>query len=139
LIVLDTSFVLALLHRADDRHDDAVRWYTSGSRIFATTPLVLVELDHLLRIRATPAAVAALYTEIRRGSLGVEWWPDLELQAVEVAERYAEIGLGLVDASLVALAAGLETNRIASFDERHFRAVEPLDGAAAFALFPADA
>jgi predicted nucleic acid-binding protein len=66
------------------------------------------------------------------------WWPGLENEASEVAERYAEIGLGLVDASLVVLAARLETNRIATFDERHFRAVEPLAGGR-FELLPADA
>ncbi len=37
------------------------------------------------------------------------------------------------------LAGALETNRIASFDERHFRAVEPLHGGEPFVLLPADA
>jgi predicted nucleic acid-binding protein len=140
LIVLDTSFLFALLHHPEDRHEEAARWYAAtSSRFFTTTPLVLAELDYLLHARATPAAWAAFHDEIRAGSLGVEWWPGLERQAADVADRYAEIGLGLVDASLVALAGALETNRIASFDERHFRAVEPLAGGARFALLPADA
>jgi predicted nucleic acid-binding protein len=139
LIVLDTSFVFALLDKKESRHLEATRWYEGLRDPIVTTPLVLVELDYLLRARATAAAVETFYGEVRAGNLGVEWWPGLDRKAAEVAERYAEIGLGLVDASLVALAARLETNRIASFDERHFRAVEPLDGAGAFTLLPADA
>jgi len=100
---------------------------------------VLAEIDHLLTTRDTPPTVEAFYAEVRAGSLGVEWWPKLEVEAAEIADRYSEIGLGLADASLVSLAGHLETVRIATFDERHFRAVKPLAGGASFQLFPADA
>lgn len=139
MTILDASFVFALLEEADTRHDEARCWYEGEHRTFATTPLVLVEIDYLLRTRSTPAALDAFHDEIRAGSLGVEWWPGLDARAAEVAQRHAGIGLSLTDASLVALAARLETNRIATFDERHFRAVEPLDGSGAFVLLPADA
>ena len=48
------------------------------------------------------------------------------------------MGLGLADASLVALAERLETISIATLDERHFRSVRPLAAADAFRLLPAD-
>lgn len=137
--MLDTSLVLALLNRADARHAEAARWYEREESSFATTPLVLAELDYLLRARATPAAVEAFHAEVRAGSLGVEWWPRLDARAAGVADRHAEIGLGMTGASLIALAAGLETDRIATFDERHFRATPPLGASDAFTLLPADA
>lgn len=139
MIVLDTSFLLALLDEDDAGHRTASSWYALENSPLTTTPLVLAELDYLLHARATPAAWGAFHDEIRAGGLGVEWWPGLEKQAADVADRHAKIGLGLVDASLVALAGALETNRIASFDERHFRAVEPLNGGDSFVLLPADA
>jgi uncharacterized protein len=47
--------------------------------------------------------------------------------------------LGLSDASLIALAARLKTTRIATLDERHFRAVRPLTSRArSFTILPAD-
>ena len=92
----------------------------------------------MLQSRA-PTAVGEFHREVRAGTLGVEWWSKLDVGAAEIAGRYADIGLGLVDASLVALAGALETNRIASFDERHFRAVEPLTREGSFVLLPADA
>jgi predicted nucleic acid-binding protein len=140
LIVLDTSFLLALLDGADAAHRRAAAWYAAAeAETFVTSPLVLAELDYLLRGRGTPAAVEAFLAEVRAGSLGVEWWSGLDAEAAEVAERHAGLDLGLTDASLVALAGRFETDRIATFDERHFRAVEPLAGGASFVLLPADA
>lgn len=139
MIVLDTSFVVALLRGPETRHREAADFYATAEGGFTTTPLVLTEIDHLLRSRGGTATIDAFHAEIRAGSLGVEWWPKLEVQAAEIADRYTDLGLGLVDASLVALAGALETNRIASFDERHFRAVEPLSGEKSFVLLPADA
>ena len=140
MIVLDTSFVLALFDADDTEHRLAAQWYAGKSaERFATTPLVLAEIDYMLQRRSTPAVLRAFRDEIRAGTLGVEWWPKLDVEAATIADRYADVGLGLTDASLIALAARLETTRIASFDERHFRAVEPLAGAPAFTLLPADA
>jgi predicted nucleic acid-binding protein len=87
LIVLDTSFLLALLDEDDAGHQAAGSWYSRENSPFATTPLVLAELDYLLHARAMPAVVAAFYGEVRRGSLGVEWWPGLDGQAADVADR----------------------------------------------------
>jgi uncharacterized protein len=57
---------------------------------------------------------------------------------VNIAERYADSGVGLADASLVALAERLDTVDIASLDERHFRAVRPLTAGESFRLLPND-
>lgn len=138
MIVLDTSFVVALLRRDDQRHRQAAGFYAKAEGAFTTTPLVLAEIDYMLHRRSGAAGAALFHREIRADSFGVEWWPDLDVQAAAIADRYADIGLGLTDASLVALAGRLETTRVASFDERHFRAVEPLSGGA-FELLPADA
>jgi predicted nucleic acid-binding protein len=58
---------------------------------------------------------------------------------VRVAEQHADGALGLADASLVVLAQRLDTIRIATLDERHFRAIRPLTGGEAFRLLPRDA
>ena len=55
-----------------------------------------------------------------------------------MAERYPDLGLGLTGASLVCLAARLSVVSLATFDERHFRAVRPLAGGSAFRILPAD-
>jgi predicted nucleic acid-binding protein len=44
-------------------------------------------------------------------------------RAMELARRFADLGLGLVDASVVALAESLGIRRLATRDVRHFAVV----------------
>ncbi len=139
MIVLDTSVIYALLDAADARHHQAVAWYSDLTRELVTTPLVLAEVDHLAATRGGPVALQALHADIRQGAYLVEWWPSAGGESAQVADRYADLGIGLTDASLVVLAARVGTTDIATFDERHFRAIVPLVGAPAFRLLPVDA
>ena len=59
-----------------------------------------------------------------------------EAEVAEIADRYAGLSVVMADASLVALAGALETTMIATFDERHFRAIRPLSDGDAFRLLP---
>jgi len=139
VIVIDTSVIYALLDAADERHVRATAWYETVDEDLATTPLVIAEADHLAQARGGAAAVRAFHADVRSGVYAIEWWPEAAPVAVQVAEGYADLGIGLADASLVALAARLETTLIATFDERHFRAIRPLRGGSAFRLLPLDA
>ena len=56
----------------------------------------------------------------------------------ELDTRYEDLDLGLADCALVVLADRHQTNRILTFDERHFRTVTQLGGQP-FTLLPADA
>jgi predicted nucleic acid-binding protein len=138
LIVLDSSLLYALLDRTDRVHEVAKEWYEDTSEALATTPLILAEVDSFV-LRGGPAAAKPFYDDLRAGAYSVEWWPTAAAEAAQVADTYAGLGLGLADASLVALAARLETTTIATFDGRHLRAVRPLRGPEAFTLLPQDA
>jgi len=139
VIVLDTSVIYALLDAADNRHREALEWYDVLDEELVTTPFVLAEADHLATTRAGSQAVRAFRDDVRAGAYLVEWWPSAAHESAELADRYADLGIGLTDASLVALAARVGTADIATFDERHFRAVRPLGGAEAFRIVPLDA
>ncbi len=138
MIVVDTSLVYALLDARDRRHGEAVAWYESEDADLATTPLVLAEIDHLAATRAGEAALEAFRRDIAAGAYFLEWWPAAAREIVAIANRYRDLRLSLADASLVALAARIETTTIATFDHRHFRAVRPLSGGPAFIVAPAD-
>jgi predicted nucleic acid-binding protein len=139
VIVLDTSVLYALLDGSDDLHGRAAEWYGECEDELATTPLVLAEVDHLAGTRAGEAAQRAFHTDVAAGAYAVEWWDGAAREITTIAGQYEGLRVGLTDASLVALAGRLRTARIATFDERHFRAVEPLTAAPAFTLLPADA
>jgi predicted nucleic acid-binding protein len=63
--------------------------------------------------------------------------PDDFEAALELDRRYADLNLGLADLSVAVLASRLGTRRILTFDQRHFRAIRPIQGGA-FTLLPAD-
>jgi len=101
-----------------------------------TTPLIVAEIDHLVSHGGGTDAALAFYEDLASGAYVVEWWPEAVAETVTTARKHQEIGLA--DASLLALAARLGTVRVATLDERHFRAARPLTGETAFSLLPAD-
>ena len=99
--------------------------------------MIVAEIDHLVSRGGGTDAAAAFYEDLTGGAYLVEWWPEAVPETVEAARKNP--GIGLADASLLALAARLETTRIATLHERHFRVVRPLTGESAFTLLPANA
>ena len=137
MIVLDTSVVVAAMNRRDDHHRAVVEWLDTVAGPLVTTPMALAEMDHLITRHGGPAAAQRLYDDFDAGAYRVEWWPASIHDCIEIARDHR--GLGLTDASLVAIAARLGVTDIATLDEQHFRAVRPLTGEPAFRLLPADA
>jgi hypothetical protein len=138
VIAVDTSVIVAYMNASDDHHERVSAWLDHVDDDLATTPLIVAEVDQLIGARGGAAALRALRADLIAGAYLVEWWPGALAAAIGVAERYADVDLGLADASLVALAAHLDTIDVATLDERHLRAVRPLAGGPAFRLLPAD-
>lgn len=118
--LLDYLVVSAPDHRAFRRAIDRARTrYVPG--------LVLAELDYFLRDERR--AMTSFMNDLSRGAFTYAP-PDMgELsRALEVDRRYADMKLGLVDGSIVALAERLGVRRLATRDVRHFTAVELRDG-----------
>jgi predicted nucleic acid-binding protein len=139
VIIADTSLLFALLDRRDQHHADAVVWYERELPDLICTPLILAEVDHLAESRLGAHATHAYRKDVIGGAYRTKWWSGAEAEVAELADRYAGLNIGMADASLVALAGALQTITIATFDERHFRALRPLWGGAAFRLLPTDA
>jgi predicted nucleic acid-binding protein len=97
VIVVDTSAILAYMNSADAHHAEVSAWLEAEQDELATTPLIVAEADHLVAARGGPAALSALRADLAAGAYLVEWWPGAIGAAVRVAERYADMGLGLSD------------------------------------------
>jgi len=138
VIVGDTSVILAYMNSADDHHGAVCDWLADEDDDLVTTPLIVAESTISWRARGGRAAVSAFRVDLVAGAYVVQWWPGAINTAVSVAEQYADLGLGLADASLVALVERSNTVAIATLDERHFRALRPLAAGAAFQLLPSD-
>jgi predicted nucleic acid-binding protein len=134
-IVLDTSVVIALMRARDAEHERVRRWVEALDDDLVTSPLALAEMDRHAAALG-PDFSAGLWDDLHRGAYAVRWWADAMVETIAVVDAHPEIGL--TDASLVALAARLRTDRIATLDLDHFRSLTTPDGEA-FVLLPADA
>jgi uncharacterized protein len=99
---------------------------------------VLAELDYLLARHVGTEAQTALLEEVVRGAYQLELFGAEDVKsAKDVLERYANLDIGLADASLVVLAARHGVRDILTLDERHFRALR-IGKRKRFRLLPAD-
>ena len=89
--------------------------------------LVLAEVDYFLRNERR--AMQLFMQDLATGAF--TYAPPTVGQlsrAMEVDRRFADLGLGLVDSTVVALAESLGVRRLATRDVRHFAAVRLRDG-----------
>jgi uncharacterized protein len=139
VLICDTSGLLALADGDDPAHPRVARSFAGAEPPYIISPLVLAEVDHLLRARAGGRNARAALRSFTAGYFDVASLPHDDVRAaIDLDEQYADLNLGLADCSLVVLAGRFRTHDLLTLDERAFRAVKPLQGGA-FRLLPADA
>jgi predicted nucleic acid-binding protein len=139
LILADTSALFALVDERQEDHARVAALVTREPGPFLLSSFVLAELDYLLATRVSVDAELAFLRSVSEGDYPIESFDETEIgRALELIGRYRDLEIGLTDASLVVLAARVETKRILTLDERHFRAIRPLGGGT-FTILPADA
>ena len=121
MIVADTGAIVALLDR-QDRHHAALR------RLFEDEPLewilpwpILPEVDYLAATRLGRRVQDSFLKDLVEGLYRVE---PIALDDLAAAERlhaqHRALGLGLVDACVMAVAERRHAEAIATLDLRHF-------------------
>jgi predicted nucleic acid-binding protein len=127
-VIADTGPLVAAANRNDPAHELARGLLARLGSAVLVLDTVLAEADHLIRRRRGGFAARALLAEAARGGLRAAFLtPELLRRAVGFDARYADLELGLVDASIMAYA---ERHRlpILTFDFPDFRATAPDGG-----------
>jgi uncharacterized protein len=138
VILLDTSGLLSALDKSQRYHKECAAALLGADGALLLSPFVLAELDYLLMRHLGPQAQAALLEEIVRGAYQLEPFDATDIaRAKQVVERYADLNIGLADASIVVLAERHAVAEVLSLDERHFRAMR-IQGRKRFSLLPFD-
>lgn len=123
-MIFDTSVVFAALDRSDAIHDRAAELFEIADDVLLPAP-TLVELDWLSRSRKVPGTEAVLAGIVEGSLRPVELTLEDYRRVDELCRTYADLPLGLVDASVVAIAERYEEISIATLDHRHFSVVRP--------------
>ena len=125
-LVLDTSVLLAALDSSDPDHGRCAELIAGSSENLLIPALVLSELDYWCQERLTLSVWLAFLEDVLAGAYSVENPTDADLKrCLELQHDYADLAVGIVDASLLALAERLGERKVATLDHRHFATMRP--------------
>lgn len=117
---------MAALDAADPDHERCARLLTEATEDLVVPVLVLAELDYWCSRRLPGEAWRIFLDDVIDGAYRVEPPTPGDLERCrELQIDYEDLGLGVVDASVIALAERLGETKVATLDRRHFGVVRP--------------
>ena len=136
MIICDTSVLFTAYDEDQPNHAAVMSVLHAERGPFVLSPFILAELDYFVLTRLGAHIEDRLLKEVAEGAYELCSMTSADVaQARDVTRQYADLKLGLADASNVVIAARYQTTRILTFDHKHFRAITPLWGSA-FTLLP---
>jgi hypothetical protein len=136
-LVLDTGVIYAALDESDSDHKRCAALIANSEETLIVPSPVLVELDYWLRKNATIDVWLAFAEDVQ--SAAYTLWPadaSIVLAAAQLQGRFADQGLGFVDAAVFCSCEALGERKVATLDRRHFSVLRTGDGRA-LTLLPA--
>lgn len=136
-VVVDTGVLLAAADADDGWHEQArlLLEERDATKLVLPSP-VAVEAAWLISSRLGPVTEAAFVSSVAAGDFTLaELTADDWARCAELIDRYADLDLGLVDASVVAIAEREGITVVASIDRRDLLVVRPAH-CDAFELIP---
>lgn len=123
-LIVDTGPLVAMLDATDPDHERCAELLQEAAEPRVVPVCVLVEVEYL--VRPWPDAFSALLADFEAGGLELLDLPARWLmRAGELLDRYRDLPLGLVDATVVAATEMLREPKVATLDHRHFAVVRP--------------
>lgn len=124
MIVADTGAIVALLDSSDRHHAAVVAYFDATGADWLLPWAILPEVDYLASKYCGSRTALAFAADVRDGHFRVDFAADKDLpRAVRLMEQYADLGLGLVDAVVLAQAERHKAAVVVTLDRRHFSAV----------------
>ncbi len=127
MLVVDTGPLVAAANTSDSNHERCVHLLGAAAGPLVVPSLVVTEVAYFLADRLGSYAERALAASLRRGELSVDPVEPSDWSRIDqLVEQYADLTLGIVDASVLATCERLRQTRLATLDRRHFGVVRPL-------------
>lgn len=126
MLVVDAGPLVAAAATRDRNHERCLELLSQAPGPLVVPTLVATEVAYFLADRIGPAADKAFATSLRTGELLAEPVEPSDWERIDdLISEYADLGLGMVDASVVAVCERLGTTELATLDRRHFSVVRP--------------
>jgi uncharacterized protein len=126
MLIVDAGPLYAAAARRDRNHQRSVDVLSAAPRPLLVPALVVTEVAYLLGDRIGAHAEVAFARSLERGELLVEPVLDSDWPRIaELTEKHTDLRLGIVDASVIALAERRRLDTIATLDHHQFATVKP--------------
>jgi predicted nucleic acid-binding protein len=126
MLIVDAGPLVAAASTRDRHHGRCVELLANAPGPLVVPTLVVTEVAYFLADRIGPNAEAAFAASLRAGELLAEPVEPADWdRIVELLDQYADLDLGIVDASVVAACERLGETELATLDRRHFSVVRP--------------
>lgn len=127
IAILDAGPLLAAFDRHDADHRASAAVLLRRDLQFVVPALVVAEVAQLVGDRLGPVQEAAFVRSLAGLEIEAPSTDEWGLIA-DIATRYADFPLGVIDAATIVLADRYETDLIVTLDRRHFSAVRSPKG-----------
>jgi predicted nucleic acid-binding protein len=136
MIIVDTGPLYAAADTSDSHHRACVAALEETSEQLVVPVSVMIESCFLIERHLGPTAEAAFIRSLGPSGLTVEPLGETDLERMAaLITTYADLPLGAVDTSVIAVAERLGITTVMTIDRRHFSVVRPRH-IEAFALLP---
>lgn len=126
MLIADSGPLVAAACTGDRNHERCVELLSRAERPIVVPTLVVTEVSYFLVDRVGQAAERAFAASLGEGELLIEPVEPADWnRVVELLDQYEDLGLGIVDASVVAACERLDQTQLATLDHRHFSVVRP--------------
>ena len=119
MITLDTSAVVALLHRKDPDHERMREAFLAATPPYLIPAFILAEITYFLETRSGLKVLDAFLADLEEEAFSLECSADTLPRIRALVARYADLPLGFADASVIACAEQ-HGGAVLTLDERHF-------------------
>lgn len=135
-VLVDTGIIYALADRSDAWHIRSRNFVQNFKGTLIIPSTVIPEACYLLHTHLSQQAETAFIHSIVKRALRLEQVDEDDMgRAIELMNSYQDLSIGLVDASIVAVAERLKMSSIMTTDRRHFSVIKPKH-CSAFTLLP---
>ncbi len=125
MLLIDTGIFVAAADRDEPHHSDCAALLRTRTDL-AVTATVIPEAAWPIETRLGPAVEARFLTVVTSPRFTIIDLTDTDYQrAIALIGTYTDLGLGFVDASIIAIAERHNTTQIATLNHRDFAVVRP--------------
>ncbi len=136
MLIVDAGPLVAAASTRDRNHARCVELLAGASGPLVVPSLVVTEVAYFLADRIGPVAERAFAASLRAGELIAEPVEPADWERIaELLVEYEDLGIGIVDASVLATCERLDQATLATLDRRHFSVIRPRH-CAALTLLP---